>query len=129
MDTKRCPTCGAVIPPGRSTCDVCPAPADAPGAACPHRGAGLPPEAVVCVDCGFDLKRGRLLHTEVEGPGSEIEDRGARPEFGRGLPGLVARATHALLDDPDSPSSVRVRGLRHVALGFLVLVGWIGIVA
>src|SRR5262249_44158893 len=54
--------------------------------------------------------------------------RRARPRFGPGVPGLIARAVYALLEDSGSSASARVRGLRHMGLGFLVLLAWVGII-
>jgi hypothetical protein len=96
---------------------------------CPNCGATLPTSAVVCVDCGFNLKSGRRLHTVVEQPDSDTQQPRAESRYGFGPYGLVARAIVALLADSGSSPSARVRGLRHIGLGVLVLVAWIAIIS
>ncbi len=47
-------------PPGE------PAPSSPTEARCPECGADLPPGAVLCVNCGYDLREGRRLETVRE---------------------------------------------------------------
>ena len=51
--------------PRRSEEPVAPAPSG-PGVPCPHCGALLAPEAVLCIDCGFNRKTGKQLRTVTE---------------------------------------------------------------
>jgi hypothetical protein len=128
MDTNHCPTCGRMISAGQAACDFCRTPADASGETCPNCEATLPIGAIFCVNCGFSLECGRLVRTVVEQPESATRRQRAKPYYGPGLYGLIGRAIGALLDDSGSSPSVRVRGLRHMALGLLVLVAWIAII-
>ena len=128
MRTNHCPTCGRMISPGRAVCDFCRTPAYTPGEACPNCAATLPIGAVFCVNCGFNLRSGRLVRSLVEQPESATRRQRAKPYYGPGLYGLIGRATGALLDDSGSSPSARVRGLRHISLGLLVLVAWIAII-
>jgi hypothetical protein len=62
-------------------------------------------------------------------PEPDDRQRPEEPEFPYSPPGLLARATYSLLQDAGASSSVRVRGLRHMAVGFISLVAWIGVVS
>lgn len=50
----RCPACKAVL-------EVPPAERAAPARACPGCGKALPPNAVICVECGYDTRTGKRL--------------------------------------------------------------------
>jgi len=102
-------------------------PSHDPGEDCPVCEATLPMGAVFCVNCGFDIRRGRLVGTIVEDQESGPRQQGVKLYYGPGLYGVVARAIAALVNDPGSSPSVRVRGLCHIALGVFVLVAWIAI--
>jgi hypothetical protein len=53
----------------------------ATGRACPGCAKPLPEKAVICVNCGFNLKTGKKLSTVFEAPKSESEpEKPAKPE-------------------------------------------------
>jgi hypothetical protein len=81
------------------------------------------------VSCGYDFKSGRVVPTVVDDPGSADREPTVEHDFGFGPSGLVARAAYSLLRDSGSTSSVRVQGLHYMAVGFITLVAWVGIVS
>jgi transcription elongation factor Elf1 len=77
-DTLACPACGQdiTVPVADVAVEEAPKPlrvipavapvADAPGAgACPQCKAPLAAGAVICINCGFNLKTGRKIDTSV----------------------------------------------------------------
>ena len=75
--------CGAKLvvptepPPAPPAAPIAPAPAVEPAkstAGCPNCGTALPPGAVLCVNCGYNLKTGKTLSVVVEDGADEGDD-------------------------------------------------------
>lgn len=90
---------------------------------CPGCGAEIPEEAVLCVMCGFDLRRGHRIKTRV-GSAMELED----DEFGdlpvHGVP-LLDQAERRIAEDKRQQESLS-QGVPWwmLLLGFLGVVGF-----
>lgn len=119
------------------------------GERCPHCGAPMPADALVCLRCGYDLKELEVRRTRIEKPAvvdTEIERQAAVSEPGRGdywLPlamaavsglvliiGYLAGAAGLYPDFIGSQGAEAVISLRtriFAVLQFLVLVGIFGV--
>jgi hypothetical protein len=97
----------------------------------------LSPGEAVCRSCtlpedaaGEVYTKGRLSGGMIERPGKfRREHDSSCRYYGPGLIGLVGRSVEALVADSGSSPNARLRALRHIAIGFFVLVAWVGIVA
>lgn len=63
-DLVACPSCATEIrvPAGETTGEPN---ADGGGGTCPECGAGLEADAVLCVQCGYHLKLGKKISTDL----------------------------------------------------------------
>ena len=86
----RCPQCDAVLEAADSQdgeqarCSACGAVVGVAGAparsgVCPSCGQATAPDAVICVNCGLNLKTGRWVLADTEGEGKGATAGGARP--------------------------------------------------
>jgi DNA-directed RNA polymerase subunit RPC12/RpoP len=57
------------------TAETIAAPAESSGAKCPACSAALAPNAVLCVNCGYNLKTGKTLSVVVERDEDEPDDQ------------------------------------------------------
>ena len=146
----RCPKCKAIIEVGddleeaRIKCRACGSVLKVRAkrkrpTRCPSCGAGLGPDAVLCVECGFDLKTGKQAHAPAEDDTAGVErERGAAPlrrslQFvGEWLPGLfVPRVLVLSVLAVAAGFAVVWLGLLLLSLGTLIgasLVGGIGVI-
>jgi predicted Zn finger-like uncharacterized protein len=60
-ETVECPACGGQIEVPAAAIEA----AEGPGAKCPSCGQAMAEGAVLCVRCGFHVKLGRKLKTEL----------------------------------------------------------------
>jgi hypothetical protein len=117
----RCPKCNAVLQVpenlagSRAKCRACGAilklpAAGATSAACPSCARPLPPNAVICVSCGLDLKAGAPVETSAAAEEPQVEEEEPRPTV---LP-LVAGAVRGLFPGVFQPKVL----LYSIAVGF-----------
>jgi len=68
-DAVECPSCGQTMtvpsPEPAPAAPAAAAPAESASNACPECGAAMPEAAVLCVQCGFHLKLGKKLDTDL----------------------------------------------------------------